>query len=107
MNHFSLGWSYILDFENYANPFPERQNEIQQWKEKADSFTVETENILSAMENFVEKGFKPLDALHVACAIELRCKYFITVDKGILRKSENIHLIRIVNPITFINELEI
>jgi hypothetical protein len=24
---FSLGWSYILDFENNANPFPEKRIE--------------------------------------------------------------------------------
>jgi len=28
---FLLGWSYILDFENNANPFSERRVEIRRW----------------------------------------------------------------------------
>jgi hypothetical protein len=30
-----LAWSYILDFENSANPFPERRWSITQWKAMA------------------------------------------------------------------------
>jgi len=30
-----LAWSYILDFENKANPFPERRWSIAQWKAMA------------------------------------------------------------------------
>ena len=29
----TLGWSYILDYENAANPLEERRNEIQQWED--------------------------------------------------------------------------
>ena len=30
-----LVWSYILDYENLANPFEERRNIIQNWKARA------------------------------------------------------------------------
>ena len=30
-----LVWSYILDYENLANPFEERRNVIQNWKARA------------------------------------------------------------------------
>ncbi|MCF8219502.1 MAG: hypothetical protein K9I29_09505 [Bacteroidales bacterium] len=30
-----LAWSYILDFENSANPFPERKESINNWKNYA------------------------------------------------------------------------
>lgn len=82
----SLGWSYILDFENNANPFLEKSSEIQKWKDLADSFINETEEILQKMNELTAMGLKPLDALHVACAISLHCQYFLTVDKEILKK---------------------
>nr|VFK35099.1 MAG: hypothetical protein BECKMB1821I_GA0114274_11004 [Candidatus Kentron sp. MB]VFK77084.1 MAG: hypothetical protein BECKMB1821H_GA0114242_10984 [Candidatus Kentron sp. MB] len=40
---FALGWSYILDYENDANPFMERRVGIEIWKNIADSFVSETE----------------------------------------------------------------
>jgi predicted nucleic acid-binding protein len=97
-----LGWSYILDFENHANPFLERQIEIQRWKKLADSFTHETPEILAHMNQLMTFGLKPIDALHVACAIELKCDYFLTVDKGILKKADKISSITVTSPINLI-----
>ena len=101
---FSLAWSYILDFENYANPLLERRIEIQRWKELAGSFVYETPEILSKMNKLISIGLKPHDALHVACAISLHCEYFLTVDKGILKKSTEILKIKIINPVYLIIE---
>jgi predicted nucleic acid-binding protein len=98
----ALGWSYILDFENNANPFLERQIEIQRWKKLADSFTNETPEILAQMKQLMTCGLKPIDALHVACAIELKCDYFLTVDKGILKKAAKILSISVTSPINLI-----
>jgi len=53
-----------------------------------------------------KNGIKPLDALHIACAIEAKCDYFITVDKGILKKKHLSHEIKIVNPIDFLDDYE-
>ena len=103
---FSLGWSYMLDFENSANPFLERQVEIHKWEEVSDSFVEETPEILSEMNTLLSNGLKPVDALHVACATALKCKYFLTVDKGILKKAADISTINIMNPVDFIIERE-
>lgn len=96
----------ILDYENNANPFMERRFEIQRWKAMADKFANETEEILLSMDHMVSMGLKPLDALHIACAISLVCNYFLTVDKGILKKSADIREIEVMNPISFISQLE-
>jgi len=104
--HLSLGWSYILDFENNANPFLERRIEIQRWKELADSFVNETEEILIKMNELTALSLKPLDALHIACAISLQCQYFLTVDKGILKRVTQSSEITIMNPVNFIIEWE-
>ncbi|GAB6095966.1 PIN domain-containing protein [Desulfatiferula olefinivorans] len=100
----SLGWSYILDFENRANPFVERQIEILRWKELASFYTDETDSILCKMDELVGIGLKPIDALHVACAVYMKCDYFITVDKGILKKSNEISSVKVVSPIALISE---
>ena len=104
--HISLAWSYILDFENSANPFPERQVEIQTWKDVADFFIKEPPEILLGMNKLLSNGFKPVDALHLSCALALSCDYFLTVDKGILKKSADLSTIKILNPIDFIIEWE-
>jgi len=105
--HYSLGWSYILDFENNANPFPERQTEIRKWRKLAFSSIEETLDILSEMNGFISNGIKPLDALHLACAVNLKCKSFVTVDKGIQKKAEHISTIEIINPIDFVMKQEL
>jgi predicted nucleic acid-binding protein len=98
----SLAWSYVLDFENNANPLEERKIEIQKWKGLSSSFTNETSEILSEMNRLTIIGLKPIDALHVASAIELNCDQFITVDKGILKMSHLISKITVINPVNFI-----
>ena len=103
----SLGWSYILDYENAANPCEERCAEIQRWEDLADCRTVETPEIISLMKKFVQTGLKPLDALHVACAVTLDCEVFLTVDKGILRKGLMVEGIRVMSPIDFLMEREV
>lgn len=51
----------------------------------------------------MQKGIKSKDALHLACAIEAECNYFITTDGKILNKS--IDNIIIVDPINFVRIL--
>jgi hypothetical protein len=103
---FSLGWSYVLDFENSANPFTERRIEIQKWKDIADSFVSEKDEILFKTKELIAIGLKPLDALHIACAISLQCQYFLTVDKVILKKTTEYPGIKTKNPIDFVIEWE-
>lgn len=98
----TLGWSYMLDYENMANPFEERRQEIQQWEELSDVVIEETPAILADMNRFVALGLRPIDALHVACAVALECEYFLTVDKGIVKKATAISDIPIMNPIDFV-----
>ena len=46
------------------------------------------------------------DSLHIASAISAKCNYFITVDKGILKKNQVIDYIDVVDPIEFIDICE-
>jgi len=97
-----LVWSYILDYENAFNPFEERKNIIEKWKSKAILDIEENEHILQNAKELVSLGLKSKDALHVACAIEGKCDYFLTTDDKVLNKLKNYNKIEVVNPINVI-----
>lgn len=102
MNEYQLIWSYMLDFENLANPFEERRNAIKLWKSKAIVDVAETNEILEIARYHVLKGIRAKDALHLGCAQIAGCVYFITTDDILIKKSSAYPNIRVVNPVTFI-----
>ena len=102
-----LVWSYILDYENAANPFDERRNSIQLWKNHAIDDIVENTEILKKAESIQLKGIKSKDALHIACAIFSKSDYFITTDDSILKKLKNFKEIHVIDPINFIRSIEL
>lgn len=101
---YSLAWSYMLEYENMQNPFDIRKDSIIKWKEIASINVLESENILNIAEQLQTIGIKAKDAIHIACAADSKCEYFLTTDNGILKK--DISLIKIRNPIDFIREME-
>jgi hypothetical protein len=101
-----LAWSYILDFENEANPFLERKKTIEQWKQLADLDIVESNSILMKATAISKYGIKAKDALHIACAIEAKCDYFLTTDDIVLKKMLGKQEISVINPVDFIRIIE-
>ena len=95
-------WSYILDFENDANPFKERRFAVKQWQKLAITDIDENEQILKNAINLTKLGLKSKDALHVACAMFAECDFFITTDSNILKKLKKYSKIRAISPIEFI-----
>jgi predicted nucleic acid-binding protein len=77
---------------------------IEQFFENAVSYVdIDTADIIEIKANEIEKyGVKAKDALHIACAIEAKCDFFITTDDRILKKykSDNI---KVCSPVEFIN----
>jgi len=55
----------------------------------------------------MELGLKSKDALHIACAIEMQCDYFITTDDQILNRMKNYREIGVVDATTFVREVEL
>jgi predicted nucleic acid-binding protein len=103
---FQLAWSYILEYENSVNPYPERKETIENWKKYAGVDTGETNDIIELAKVLQKKGLKSKDALHVACASKLNCAYYITTDLNLIKKLRTFEPIRVVNPVDFINQLE-
>jgi len=71
-----------------------------------------TVNLNSEIEilarNFVSKGIKPLDALHLSCAYFSEADYFCTCDDPFYKKakSETLGKLKIVKPLELIEEIE-
>lgn len=99
-----LTWSYILDFENAANPFEQRRYAISSWKNHASVNTNETKKIVEMAERFHQMGIKSKDSLHIACAISMQCEYFLTTDNELINKAADIKEISVIDPISFIRE---
>jgi predicted nucleic acid-binding protein len=97
---YDLVWSYMSDLENSSNPNVENKKSIQSWENIAKYKCKSSEGILAKGKEIEQNKIRPNDALHIACAIESRCEYFITTDAGLTNK--RIGGIKIVNPIDFI-----
>ena len=82
-NELELAWSYILDFENSVNPFYIRKLTIESWKKRAYVYVTENNIILEQANSFVNHNLRPKDALHIACAIDAGCDYFITTSDSL------------------------
>ena len=101
---FELVWSYVVDIENDANPYPRRRRFVSAWKQFAVIDVEESEELLVLMESFEKRGVKPNDALHLASAVVAPADIFITADRGILNKP--INEIRVMNPEKFLRHYE-
>ena len=95
-----LCWSFVLDYENNANPFEEVRNRIAVWKRIAVCDCDLTHEISNSAGSLMAHGLRQMDATHLACAIYLGSDYFLTTDKQILSKS--LSEIEISNPIDFV-----
>ena len=101
-----LAWSYILDYENVANPFEERRTAIGLWRTRSFVDIVETPALLENAKSLVQLGIRSKDALHVACAVEAECEYFITTDDALLRKLWGYNQVSAVDPTAFVRSTE-
>lgn len=102
-----LVWSYMLDFENAANPFEERRTTISGWRQYATIDIEETATILQRANLLAGGGLKAKDALHIACAIAGACTYFVTTDDDILKRRQGIQDITVIDPTALVREMNL
>ncbi len=102
-----LVWSYIIDFENTVNPFEERKRIISKWKKHAKTMVTENAGVIKKANSLLKLKVKPKDALHISCAINAGCDYFITTDDGLLKKTRKIRGIVVIDPVNLIREMEL
>lgn len=102
----SLVWSAIMDVENEANHDVNRKVAVGTWKNLGFVDVPISERVERMAEELVLLGVKPMDALHVACAIEAKADYFLTTDKVLLRKMGSHQSLVVVDPVDFIRALK-
>ena len=100
-----LAWSYILDYENSRNPFQEKKEQIMVWRKYAKLNVQENSETIRTALTLSKKGFHKLDSLHLACAISMKCDYFLTTDDSILKKAKLLDKVHVDDPIGFIKEV--
>ena len=98
-----LAISYISRYENWNSPYSKNKITIGKFFEHATTYIdIDKEHIIEEKANEIMKyGLKSKDALHISCAIEAACDYFITTDDGILKKYKTGE-IQICSPVEFI-----
>ncbi|MBI2570964.1 MAG: PIN domain protein [Candidatus Schekmanbacteria bacterium] len=99
-----LVWSYILDFENEANPFEERRSTIMEWRQIAKMDVEESGHVLQTARVLQKSGLRAKDALHVSCAIAAGCQYFITTYDIIIKRLQGNEEITGIDPIGFVKD---
>lgn len=97
-------WSSTLDYELSRNPFPKRRTAIARWRSGAVEYVKASEKVSRRAKELEDVGFGAKDALHVASAEQAGCDWFLTTDKGILKRASFSKEMRIANPTTFILE---
>ena len=100
---FELVWSFILNYENSVNPHDNRKHSIAKWKNIATLNVMSSESIVKRTNEIMRKGIKSKDAMHIACALDAKCHYFLTTDKKLLNTP--INKINIISPIDFLKIL--
>jgi predicted nucleic acid-binding protein len=100
-----LAWSYVLDYENEANPFEERRNTVAHWKNEAVVDVVETAAILDQAHEITTCGLRAKDALHIACAVAANCEFFLTTDDIVVKRMRGFSKIMVMDPTQFVIEV--
>lgn len=103
-----LVWSFILDFENAANPYPNQRESIHEWKHLATENVYALESI-HTRANMLGKSLaiKAKDALHLACALHSQCEYLLTTDRIFIKRTSELNEILVLNPLDFIQRMEV
>jgi predicted nucleic acid-binding protein len=99
--------SDALVYEASRNPHPDRRayaEDVLRRDRRFVGLTPETEERARA---YNEAGLKPLDALHLACAVAAGADDFCTCDDRLLRRARAVHTgpPKVVNPLELIGEI--
>jgi predicted nucleic acid-binding protein len=95
-----------MDVENSANPDFNRKLAVAEWQQLGVVDVSVNEHVEQVAETLCRIGVKPMDSLHVACAIEGHAAYFLTTDKALLRKMAKHDSICVVDPVDFVRGLK-
>ena len=101
--------SDALLYETRRNPNLVRQDHALAILDKANTIIALNDIIEKRARLFVERGIKPLDALHLASAEAAGVDYLCTCDDRFLNKAKQMSglSIKIISPVALIEELNL
>jgi predicted nucleic acid-binding protein len=99
--------SDALEYETARNPHPLRKAHAEETLAKAVQVVRLAEESEQRAQAFQQAGLKPLDALHLACAVQVGADYFCTCDDQLLKRARAAHagLPKVVTPVELIGEI--
>ena len=99
--------SEALLFELGRNPHPVRKEYALKVLARATAFVRTTDPVAEKARALTAAGMKPVDALHVASAVNARADYFCTCDDRLLRraKAADTSPTKVVSPLELIAEV--
>ena len=94
-------------FETERNLHPVRKRHALAVLAKATLFVQTDRQVEERARTFHALGIKPLDALHLASAVEAQADYFYTCDDRLLRRARTADTLqtKIVSPLELIEEV--
>ena len=100
--------SFAHRFENDNNPHRSRREFASGILRQAGWIVERGAGVEAYALVLVGHGIKPLDALHLACAVESEADYFCTCDDRLLKKARGLSLagVKVVSPLELIAEIE-
>ena len=101
--------SAALEYETGRNSNPVRKAHALGILGKAGRFVRLSPAVEQRAQSLNQAGLKPLDALHLACAVEAGVDYFCTCDDRLLKRARTIHTgpPKIVSPLELVTEIGI
>ncbi len=101
--------SSILKVEITRNPLAVRREHGEQVLALASATVFVNSGIAGRADDFVQRGIKSMDALHLASAEASGADYFCTCDDRFLRRARNIAKLRIevVSPLELAERIEL
>lgn len=99
--------SEALLFEAERNPHPVRRKYAFEVLSKGRLFVHTDSQVAERARALHESGIKPLDALHLASAVEAKADYFCTCDDRLLKRAKAAETLqtKIVSPLDLIAEV--
>lgn len=100
--------SEAIDYEVSITPDPERKEKVSAFTDLAHEIVGVDEGIKKRANYLVSIGFKPFDALHLACAESVIAEVLLTTDDKFLnraKKNKNNLRVRVENPVIWFLEV--
>jgi predicted nucleic acid-binding protein len=92
--------------ETLLCPFPTRKYEALRLAKLCNVRVNPKQEISQLARSFQERGgFGAKDAIHVACAVEIKADYFITCDDKLIKQGQRLDLApELINPVDYIRQ---